>query len=99
MSLNEFYDYTPVEIDYAFRFYYENEDQKSKIIWEQTRLKIYYSYLFSPSQKRKVTYITFKRDYLPFSFDEKDKEDKEVIDDNTFSAIQDFFKQKIEGPK
>lgn len=98
IPLREFYEYTPIEIDYALTVYYENKEQELKLSWEQTRTQIYYTYLFAPSQKRKVSYSTFKKEYLPLNFD-NDNESKEtpVIDDVTFGAIQDFFKQKDEG--
>lgn len=67
---------------------------QSSITWEQVRTKIYFDYLFVPSKRTKVSYETFRRDYLPFSTDTF--EPVQVIDDEQFADIQDYFK-KIQG--
>jgi len=96
ISLWDFYDYTPIEIDYALKSYFEIVEEQNKISWEQTRLQIYYDYLLTPSKKRKVTYNTFKKDYLRFGFDNEVYNNETIIDDDAFSVIQDYF-NKIKG--
>jgi hypothetical protein len=95
ISLYEFWDYTPAEIDIAFSAYNNKKSAEVQQSWEQIRTQIYYSYLFAPTGKRKVSFNHFKREYLPFSFD-KENEPIQVIDDDAFASIQDFFK-KIKG--
>lgn len=86
----EFWDYTPIEIDYALKAYYQAKSDDDAADWERTRTSIYFSYLFVPSKRTKVTYETFRRDYLPFSTDVHEPE--VVINDEQFSDIQDYFK-------
>lgn len=91
MPLYEFWDYTPIEIDYALKAHKENEDRKNQIEWERTRTHVYYEYIFTQTRRRKVSYNTFKKDYFKLWFDEENKI-KEVIDDETFASINDYFK-------
>jgi len=95
MSIFDFLAHTPVEIDYALKAYYDYEVEKSKTDWERFRTLIYYTYMFTPSSRRKVTYDVFKKDYLSFGFDEK-KEPAEVITDEKFMQIMDVM-QKLKG--
>lgn len=97
MPLNVFWNSTPIEIDLALKAYYEAKIETEKAQWERTRTQIYFNYIFTPSSKRKVSYNTFKRDFLPFKFDELDKDKEPMIDDEAFANIQDFFKKKTEG--
>lgn len=99
LPLKEFLDYTPIEVDFALKAYFENKDLEIRISWEQLRTQIYFSYLFTPSNKRKVSYSTFKKEFLPFSFDQDDKESKPVLDDEAIDAIQNFFKKSEKGTK
>ena len=92
----DFLSYTPIEIHYALQAFYEHEMEQSKGEWERFRTLIYYSYLFVPSKKRKVTYDTFKRDYLKFQFDEESKEPSEVITHEQFMKMQEVIK-KLKG--
>ena len=69
MNLWDFYDYTPLEIDYALKAYHEKELGDIKLQWEIARTQIYYNYLLTPSRKHKVSYESFKRNYLKFGFD------------------------------
>jgi hypothetical protein len=94
MTLLDFYTYAPIEIDYVLKAYFEKVENENIGEWERVRTQIYYSYLFVPTKRRKVTYETFKRDYLKFSFDDKDKKNEEVIDDEQFAMIQKIMKEK-----
>lgn len=93
MSLSEFNDYTPAEIDYALKAHSEIITSQNNLSWEQVRLQIYYSYLLTPGKKRKVTYKTFKREYLPFDFDQDKKEDDYVLTNEDIDVMQNFFKK------
>ena len=95
IPLYDFWDYTPLEIDYAFKYYSEKISIDSQIDWERTRLNIYYSYLYVPSKKQKVNYEQFKKDFLPFNFDKP----KEIIpmSDETFDYIATYFDNSKEG--
>jgi len=95
IPLSEFWDYTPIEIGYALKAYRDKEAEFSKNEWERTRTHVYYEYLFVQTRRRKVSYNTFKKDYLKLWFDEERKV-KEVMDDNTFAEIHDYFK-KLKG--
>jgi hypothetical protein len=99
LPLEEFNNYTPIEIDYALKAYYENKEEENKLSWEQLRIQTYFNYLLTPSQKPKVSFITFKNDYMPFSFD-KDIDDKtSIIDDKMFEEMENLINKKIEGAK
>jgi hypothetical protein len=98
IPLREFYDYTPIEITYAFDAYYENKLEDIKVSWEQTRMQIYFSYLYVPSKKRKVSYESFKKEFLPLSFDDDVKEKENQIDDEAFATIMTMF-ENIQGVK
>lgn len=105
IPLYEFWEYTPAEIDVAFRALNEAKFQEIKLSWEQVRIQIYYSYLLTPTKKTKVKYETFKRDYLPLFFDEKkDYSDnplfkQEAIDEmeRRIERMNNFKKKKLEG--
>lgn len=97
MKFWDFYDLTPIEIDYALKAHIKEIEDQVKLSWEQTRTQIYYNYLLTPSRKRKVSYSTFKKDYLKFNFDDDDKGEKDIIDDATFETIQEIFKNKTKG--
>ena len=92
IPLCDFYDYTPVEIDWALQPYYEMKSSESKTNWERTRVLIYYQYLYTPSKKNKVSYNQFKNEFLPFSFDALEKPD--VMNDETIETIQGILKEK-----
>lgn len=94
MTLWDFYSYTPAEIDFVFKAFNEKEKEEIKLKWEIARTHIYYEYLFVPSRKRKVSYETFKREYLKLAFDEDKNSNKEVMDDEEFDMIQNIMKEK-----
>jgi nucleoside-specific outer membrane channel protein Tsx len=96
MSLSDFNDYTPIEIDNALKAYYKEETENNKLTWEQLRIQIYYSYLLTASTKSKVSYTSFKHEYMPFEFDKDTHEEKPVIDDNTIDMIQNYFNKNKE---
>lgn len=96
MTLWEFYELTPIEVNFALQAHAKDVESQVILSWEQTRTQIYYNYLLTPSKKRKVSYHIFKKDYLKFSFDENEKP-KEAMDDVTFNMIQDIFKKKTKG--
>ena len=89
IPLSDFWNYTPLEIDFAFKAYHEKALIDIKTNWERTRIQVYYAYLLTASKKRKVNYRQFKREYLPFAFDEE--EPIEAMSDETFDSINDFF--------
>jgi len=91
IPLREFYDYTPIEIDYAFKAYVDQQENSVKLSWEQTRTQIYFGYLYAPSRKRKVTYNQFKKDFLPFSFDEEENVESLALDDEQFALMDNFI--------
>lgn len=95
MTLWDFYTYTPLDVDFALKAYFEKEKEDIKLQWEIARTHIYYEYLFVPTKKRKVSYETFKRDYLKLVFDEEKESQTEVIDDEQFAMIQNIMKQKM----
>ena len=94
MTLWDFYTYTPIDIDYALKAYYEKKNEEAKLQWEIARTQCYYEYLYVPSKRRKVSYETFKRDYLKLSFDDEIKVKSEVIDDEQFAMIQNIMNIK-----
>ena len=53
--------------------------------------------MLTPTKKSKVTYKTFKREYLPFDFDEQKTNEKTILTNKDISDIQDFFKNKPKG--
>ena len=89
ISLFDFYDYTPKEIDCALKFYFDKVSEEHISSWERTRLSIYYGYIFIPSKKQKVSYDEFKRKFLPLGFDVHKEE--QVIDDDLFDNILSAF--------
>lgn len=95
MTLWDFYTYTPLDVDFALKAYFEKEKEDIKLQWEIARTHIYYEYLFVPTKKRKVSYETFKRDYLKLAFDEEKESQTEAIDDEQFAMIQNIMKQKM----
>jgi len=98
ITIWEFYDLTPIEVDYVIKAYIEIIESQTQLSWEQVRTQIYYNYLLTPSKKRKVSYQIFKKDYLPFSFDKDEKRSEEnIIDDEAFDSIQDYFKKITKG--
>ncbi len=99
MPLRDFWDSTPIEIDYALKAYYESKAQEAQLTWEQTRTQIYFNYLMTPSHKRKVSYSSFKKEFLPFGFDIENEEPKQVITDEDFAAMQNFINKKLKGPQ
>jgi len=95
IPLSDFWDYSPLEIDWALKAHFNQLEMNSRLSWEQTRTQIYYSYLLTPSRKRKVSYNTFKADYLPLGFDKEEKEvDKEPITDEQFDSMHNYFKNE-----
>jgi hypothetical protein len=98
LSLWEFYECSPIEIHYVLKSFYDHENLKNNLDWERTRTHIYFEYLFVPSRKRKVTYNTFKRDYLKLGFDSEVENKEPIIDDEQFGIIDNYFKE-IEGTK
>lgn len=92
MSLWDFYSYTPIEIDYALKAYFEEKALIHKEEWERTRVGIYFNYLFTPTKRRKVTYNTFCKDYLKLNYDDDQDLEKHEISDEEFKNIQDYFK-------
>lgn len=92
MTLWEFYDLTPIEVDYILLAYNKRIEEETKLSWEQVRTSVYYNYLMTPSSKQKVSYDHFKREYLRFPFDET-KSDTIALTDNDINDIQDFFKR------
>jgi hypothetical protein len=93
MKVWDFWEHTPIEIDYALKSYYEQRFEDIKTDWERTRTDIYYQYLFTPTKKRKVTYSEFKKEYLRFGFDEEKQID--VMNDETFEAIDKIFIERL----
>lgn len=91
MSLSDFWDYTPIEIDYALKAYTENKIEEARLSWEQTRIHIYFHYLLTSSKRRKVSYETFKKDYIALNFDKKEIT-TDVLNDEQFESIDKFFK-------
>jgi len=91
IPLCDFWDYTPIEIDNALKIYTENKIDEIKLSWEQTRIQIYFTYLLTPSKRRKASYETFKKDYISLGFDKKEST-TEIIDDEQFASINNFFK-------
>lgn len=90
-----FWDMSPIEVDFALTSYFKQVESDNHISWEQTRTSIYFAYLFTPSRRRKVSYNTFKKDFLPFHFDsDEDQEPKVVIDDDAFATMHEFMKQR-----
>ena len=91
IPLCDFYDYTPVEIDWALQAHYETKFNEIKLSWEQIRLSSYYRYLMAPSKKNKVSYNLFKKEHMPFAFDELENP---AMNEETIEAIQDILKEK-----
>ena len=87
-----FLDSSPIEIDYAFKAFYESKNSDVQTQWEQVRTQIYFSYMFTPSSTEKVSYDTFRRDYLPFNFDEFAP--VEVLPDEDVDYLLDYMKSK-----
>lgn len=96
MTLWDFYDLTPVEVDYIIKAYSTRVEEETKLSWEQVRTQIYYNYILTPSKKSKVTYDHFKKEYLRFPFDEIKQSDAPVLTENDINFIQDFFKRAKE---
>jgi hypothetical protein len=97
MSLWEFYECTPIEINYALNAHFDIVKENAQLTWEQTRTTIYYMYLLSPSKKKKVSYDIFKNEYLHLSFDDEINNKKPAMSDEDFEQIQNFFKKLTKG--
>lgn len=96
MNLWDFYELTPIEVDYALKAYNQSLEDLARVDWERTRLSIYFNYLLTPSRKRKLSYESFKRSYIKLSFDDNNEEETNVIDDESFAKIQNIF-QNLKG--
>jgi len=98
MSIWDFLDHTPIEIDYALKAYFERVNSQNELQWEIARTQTYFEYLFVPSRKRKVSYNSFKHEFFKLNFD--DKEEKDYVTEEQFDMIQKIVKEKtMKGPK
>lgn len=92
MTVWDFLDHTPIEIDYALKAYYEHISMQNNVAWEIARTQTYFQYLYVPSRKRKVSYNNFKKEYFNLEFDKN--EETQPLTEEQILSMQKLIKEK-----
>lgn len=85
ISANDFWNTTPSELYYALKAYSTSKIDDVKMQWEQMRTQTFYLIDIQIDKKYKMSYEKFKRQYMPFNWDEKSEQ---IIDTPDWGNVE-----------
>jgi len=76
----EFLKLTYREYNLLYELWGKDKEEKTKRIYESMRIQTFFTYLLNVKKDNNVTYQDFCKKYLPFTWDEISKDEKETKD-------------------